>query len=247
MKRILVTLILALLVPGICFASGTKADLTKRVRPKVYRTLNIDEERAVLLEGPIYQGKVDGLIDQISELDAMNNKPIYMVINSPGGSVIAGFSLIRVMESIKSPIVCAVDSEAFSMAAIIAMYCSKTYMHKFSAIMFHQAAYGVRGEAERVKTRVRFIQSYLDDLEEDTARRMGLTLKQLKDKSRGEWWMTAKEAAGLGVVDGVLNKLHYRIDPPDSGVTFRIFGEYNNENVITHPLDVEEAVKDGPK
>lgn len=216
MKRFLALLLVGLFLSSVASASdSTKVNL-KGTAIKRYKTIKIDNERAIVLKDAVEEYNVNYIIDKMSEFNAKDKtRPIFLIINSPGGSVIDGFSLIRTMTSIEAPTVCVIDTEAFSMAAIISQYCSKTYIHKYASILFHEAAFGVRGQVSQVKTRVEFILNELNEFELDLAQQMGLPLEKLNELSHKEWWLTAREAAKFGVVDGIIDQLHYTVKAPE--------------------------------
>lgn len=210
------------------------ADADTVVQPKVekpvkiYDHLNIDESRMLVLKGEVGEETTTPLIKKITELDEENNKPIYLIINSPGGSVVDGFALANAMDSAKSSIICAVDTEAYSMAAILVTFCDQAYIHRFATMMFHEASFGIRGSESTVSTRIEFILNYLNELHVHVAKNLGITTKDYRAKIKKEWWMTATQAAKQGLVTGIINNLKYKYEEPEK--KFSIFFRGNNQD-----------------
>ena len=192
---------------------------------KVYDHININEKRLLVLRDDVDEVSTDPLVVQMIKFDKENKDPIYLVINTNGGSVEAGLNLINTMEAIKSPTVCLIDSKAYSMGAIIAAFCDKTYIHRFASTMFHYASYGVKGPENIVPRRVDFIRKDLLNMHAAVAKQLGLTTETYLDKIKDEWWMTAQETVEAGLADGIVNKLTYPFEEKKPFLPFFLFGE----------------------
>ncbi|MCA9523929.1 MAG: ATP-dependent Clp protease proteolytic subunit [Myxococcales bacterium] len=166
--------------------------------------------RQVHLSGSVSLSKVQGITEKLIKLNSVSHDPIFLMINSPGGSVAAGFVLIDVMKSIESPVYAVIESAAYSMGAIIAVFCSKRYMYKHATMMFHEASYGTLGEDPSIRSRIGFNSRYLDKLHKEIAARIGMSPKQYRTKIRDGWWLLADEAKKAGVIDEVVEKISYR-------------------------------------
>jgi ATP-dependent Clp protease protease subunit len=239
MKKFLVALavtVVSLFLFNLAEASeSVKANLKGTNKVKYY-TLKIDSARAVVMKGVIKTDNTDALKKQIISFKEADGKlPIFIVLNSPGGSIVAGFEFITLIKSIPNPTYCVIESEAFSMAAIISQYCTHTYIHKYGGIMFHEAAYGVDGSVSQVNSRVTFINNYIKSLEDDLALQMGITYTEYKDLTAKEWWVTATQAVQYGLADGIVNKLYYTALPPEKKFSIFEFNFNEDGNVIEHP------------
>lgn len=129
--RTLVAGLLALSVAGAAHASPGF--------DKSSYTLTLDPERTIT----IGYGIDGGLLVQAREVEAMmenNAKPVYMVINSPGGSVTAMNQFVSVMDRAKQRGVkfrCVVSVMAASAAFQILAHCNERYAFKESLLLFH--------------------------------------------------------------------------------------------------------------
>lgn len=166
--------------------------------------------RQVHLTGSVSLAKIRDITEKLVKLNSVSHDPIFLMINSPGGSVAAGFVLIDVMNSIESPVYAVIESAAYSMGAIIAVFCKKRYMYKHATMMFHEASYGTLGEDPTIRSRIGFNSRYLDRLHKEIAARIGMTPKQYRTKIRDGWWLLADEAKKAGVIDEVVDKISYR-------------------------------------
>ena len=169
-------------------------------------TLN---DRTVALTGGVNHSMIKVAQKRLLELDKQSNEPIWLIINSPGGSVDDGLILVDTMASVESPKHCLVESRAYSMAAIILTFCDARYVLPHGTIMLHEASYGTAGEDPSNRSRVDFIGRHLDRLHEELAKRLGMTMADYREKIRDGWWLLAKEAEKAGVVDAVVTSMAY--------------------------------------
>jgi len=190
---------------------------------KMVDQINIDEKRLLVIRDDVNEGVIDPLIIKMNKLDKEKKDPIYLIINTRGGQIDSGMSLVTTITSIKSPVICIIDNKAYSMGAVIATYCPKTYIHKYATVMFHYAAYGVRGPENIVPSRLAIIQKELKKLHLEVASNLGITYDQYIEKIRNEWWMTAEEAVSNKVADVLINKLSYTFEQKVEIMPF-IFG-----------------------
>ncbi len=165
--------------------------------------------RMVSLNGMIKPDVVHKVADAMLQLDSRSHAPIFLRINSGGGSVEAGYVLVDTMTALQSPIVCVVESKALSMAAMLTAYCDRVYMFPHATMMFHEVRYGTMGEDPTVRSKVEFNTKVVDHLHGEVARRLGLKLAEYRKRIRDEWWMTAEDALKAGVIDGIVSKLSY--------------------------------------
>ncbi len=135
-------------------------------------------------------------------------EPITIVINSPGGSVDAGFAVWDQIKSMRSPVCTVVTGMAASMGSVLALCADKgkRYATPNARIMIHQPSIhgGVQGPAtdiaihaeEIVKMREKLVDMYT----ESTGQPREVIAKALdRDK-----WMSAQEALDFGLVDKIV-------------------------------------------
>ena len=104
-------------------------------------------DRRIPLNGLITMATAD---DICARIDYYNNKntewPIFLVIDdSPGGSVMAGYKILKSMESSTAPVYVVVKSFAASMAAAITTLAPRSYAYPNAVILHHQISNGMMG------------------------------------------------------------------------------------------------------
>ena len=166
--------------------------------------------RNVDLQGPITLASVRKVVDKLIEFNSISHDPIFLRINSSGGSVSAGFILIDTLRALDSPVYALVESQAYSMAAIIAVFCEKRYMLPHATIMFHEVSYSALGEDPSIRSRVDFNIRYIDQIHREIATALRISHVDYRQKIRDGWWLLADEAKKAGVVDEVVTHITFR-------------------------------------
>ena len=146
---------------------------------------------------------------ELLELAAQGDDPIWMRINSPGGSVDAGLIVVDTMKSVAAPIHCIVESSAYSMAAILLTFCDKKYGMEHATFMLHEASYGTQGEDPQNRSKLDFLTKYLDGLHVEIAKNLKMDLKKYRARIRDAWWMLADEAKSIGLIDAIITNQAY--------------------------------------
>jgi ATP-dependent protease ClpP protease subunit len=200
-----------------------------------------DPERTYKLDTDINYRMVDPLVDFIvSSNKASSTKPIFIILDSPGGSVLAGAKILDYIRASKAPIHCVVDNFAASMAAMILENCDKRYASPSSVIMFHNASGTFKGEFPQIASRFSAFKKLVTDMEVSVATRIGMSLPDYQERIAPEWWITGvKDALKYKVVDeeavvkmtssqmkkkrSVLDLFNFKLGTPTDGKTIRPF------------------------
>ena len=134
------------------------------------------------------------------------NKDIHLYINSPGGSVSAGFAIYDTMRYIK----CDVSTTCIGMAASMGAFLlaggakGKRYALPNSEIMIHQPSGGAQGQASDIKIQAEQIIQTRKKLNEYLSENSGQPLEVIERDTERDHWMTAEEAKAYGLVDEVV-------------------------------------------
>jgi ATP-dependent Clp protease protease subunit len=136
-----------------------------------------------------------------------SSKPIYLYINSPGGSVISGLAIYDCMQHIKSEVITINLGLAASMASFILSAGSKGKRLALpsSRVMIHQPMGGAQGQAQDIKVEAAQIMRIRDNLVKMYSMQTGQTQDQIVRDLDRDNFMSAQEAADYGLVDRVLD------------------------------------------
>lgn len=168
------------------------------------------KNRRILLSDAVDGESAKDIIRKLWYLESEDpGKPILFVINSPGGSVDAGFAIFDQIKLISSPVTTLVTGIAASMGSILSLAASpkRRFATPHARIMIHQPAiHGiVRGQAtdleiqakEVIKTRTMLIKLYVEAT--------GRDYKVIEKAIDRDTWMSAEEALEFGLLDGIIS------------------------------------------
>jgi ATP-dependent protease ClpP protease subunit len=113
----------------------------------------------------------------ISKIYSSNKKELVLYINSPGGSIESGNSLINAMKSSGKHITCISEFSASMAAAILEVGCDTRIAMSNSVLMFHEASYSLprQESANKQHQFIAFLERMISTLEHQQAKRMKLT------------------------------------------------------------------------
>ncbi len=166
------------------------------------------KERIIIITGEIDDAMSSSVCAQLLYLSSINNEPIQMYINSPGGSVSAGFAIYDVMQYINCEISTIGMGLCASMAAIL--LCSgtkgKRSVLENTEIMIHQPLGGMQGQASDMEIATNHIIKIKDKLHHILSSNSNLSTDQIKSICDRDYYMDANKALQLGIVDTIINK-----------------------------------------
>jgi len=133
-------------------------------------------------------------------------KDIQIYINSPGGSVYAGFGIYDTMQLISPDVATICTGMAASFASIIlcAGAPGKRAALNHSRVMLHQPLGGVQGQASDIEITAREILKIKKELYEIYVKHCHQEYQRVYDVCDRDFWMIAPEAKEFGIVDEIL-------------------------------------------
>ena len=168
----------------------------------------LSQERIIFLGQEVTDSLANSIIATMLYLDSEDqNKPIYLYINSPGGSVTAGMAIYDTMRHIKSEVVTICVGLAASMGAFLltAGTKGKRMALPHSRIMIHQPLGGTgRRQATDIEIEARQILRVRSELNELMAKHTGQTIEQIEKDTDRDYFMSAEEAKNYGLIDRVI-------------------------------------------
>lgn len=167
------------------------------------------KDRIVMLEGEVNDHMINAAIAQLLFLNNEDNtKPIYIYINSPGGSCTAGLALIDVMNYVKAPIYTVVTGMAASMGAAILSAGEKGHRYALpnSSILCHQSSGGEQGNIQDARVRMRYWEELNTRLAKIISTNCGMELEKYLDATIRDCWMFPEEGLKFGIIDEILEK-----------------------------------------
>jgi ATP-dependent Clp protease protease subunit len=135
-------------------------------------------------------------------------KDIQIYINSPGGSVYAGFGIYDTMQLISPDVATICTGMAASFASIIlcAGAPGKRAALNHSRVMLHQPLGGVQGQASDIEITARQIQIIKKELYDIYVKHCHQDYQKVHDVCDRDYWMRGEEAVAFGIIDEILGK-----------------------------------------
>jgi ATP-dependent Clp protease protease subunit len=166
-------------------------------------------ERIIFLFEEVDDAIANAIVAYLLYLDSDDQtKPIYLYINSPGGSVTAGMAIYDTMQHIKSEIITICVGSAASMGAFLlaAGTPGKRMALSHSRIMIHQPMGGTGyRQATDIDIEAREILRIRHQLNDILAQRTGQPLDQVEKDTDRDYFLSAEEAKDYGLVDRVID------------------------------------------
>ena len=173
----------------------------------IYTRLGV--ERILFLGSEVNDAIANSLVAQMLYLDSEDNsKPIYLYINSPGGSVTAGLAIYDTIQYVKSDVVTICVGLAASMGAFLlgAGTKGKRLALPHSRIMIHQPLGGTsQRQASDIEIEAREILRIKDMLNQNMAEMTGQPIEKIEKDTDRDYFLSAEEAKNYGLIDRVIS------------------------------------------
>jgi ATP-dependent Clp protease, protease subunit len=168
-------------------------------------------ERIIFLAEEVDDAMANAIVAYMLYLDSEDpSKPIYLYINSPGGSVTAGMAIYDTMQHIKSEVVTICVGLAASMGAFLltAGTKGKRLALPHARIMIHQPLGGTgRRQATDIEIEANEILRIKTLLNQIMADSSGQTLEKVEKDTDRDYFMSAAEAKEYGLIDQVIETM----------------------------------------
>lgn len=179
--------------------------------PDVYEMEDLEERRLYINSG-IDETIIDSMVYHILRynredkgLKSEERKPIYLYINSTGGSVCDGYGLIDVIQSSITPVYTINQALCASMGFLIFLAGHKRYSMLRSEFLMHDGSTAGWDSTAKMKDRMDFETKQLEQMTKEYIMSRTAIDNDLYDaKYRVEWYMLADEAKQHGIVDYIV-------------------------------------------
>lgn len=165
-------------------------------------------DRILWVAGPVNDYMSTIVQAQLMFLDSVGNADITMHIDSPGGSVKSGLSMVDVMDYINADIVTVNTGMAASMGSVLlgAGTKGKRFSLKHSRTMLHQSSGGFSGNIQDAEVDMEEWKKINHELFVLLGKYCGKKPEQVKKDATRDFWLNAEEAVKYGIIDDVIIK-----------------------------------------
>jgi len=167
------------------------------------------ESRRIFLSDAVDQDSASDIIRQLWYLELQNpGKPIYFMINSPGGSVDSGMAIWDQIQMITSPVTTVVTGLAASMGSLLSLAAApgRRFATPSSRIMIHQPLIGgvIQGQATDLDIQARELIKTRNEIIDIYVKATGKSFEIIEKAIDRDNWKTAKEALEYGLLDKIV-------------------------------------------
>jgi ATP-dependent Clp protease protease subunit len=165
------------------------------------------KERIIFLGDEVNDATASIVVAQLLFLEAEDpSKDISLYINSPGGSVTAGWAIYDTMQYIKCDVATICIGMAASMGAFLLAGGAKGKRQALpnAEIMIHQPSGGTRGQASDIRIEADHILKIKRRLNEELAANTNQPIEVIERDTDRDNWMSADEAVAYGLIDSVV-------------------------------------------
>lgn len=166
------------------------------------------KERIIFLGTPIDDGVASLVVAQLLFLQSEDpKKDIHLYINSPGGSVSAGFAIYDTMQFVSPDVSTICVGMAASMAQVLlcAGAKGKRFALPHSKIMMHQPLGGTQGQSSDIEIYTREMIRTRDTLYGIISHHTGKSIETIQKDADRDNYMSTKEALDYGLIDSIFD------------------------------------------
>ncbi|BBK28813.1 ATP-dependent Clp endopeptidase proteolytic subunit ClpP [Staphylococcus arlettae] len=165
------------------------------------------KDRIIMLGSQIDDNVANSIVSQLLFLQAQDaEKDIYLYINSPGGSVTAGFAIYDTIQHIKPDVQTICIGMAASMGSFLlsAGAKGKRFALPNAEVMIHQPLGGAQGQATEIEIAANHILKTRAKLNKILAERTGQSIEKIEKDTDRDNFLSADEAKEYGLIDHVM-------------------------------------------
>jgi len=167
------------------------------------------KDRIIFIVGGIDDYVANLVVAQLLFLESEDpKKDIYLYINSPGGVITSGLSILDTMNYLKCDVSTVCFGQAASMGAVLlaAGKKEKRFVLPNSRVMIHQPLGGARGQETDIQIQAKEIKTLRERLNSILANCSGQSIKKIEKDTERDFFMDAQAAIKYGLADKVLEK-----------------------------------------
>lgn len=163
--------------------------------------------RSILISGEIDKKMAEKVVSQLLMLEAENDGPIKVFIDSPGGDVDSAYAIFDMIRFVKPKVTMIAMGLAASAGALILLAGDKENRFGFpnSHYLIHQPLSGIRGVATEIEIHAKEIEKTRQKINALIAKETGKSLAQVEKDTDRDYWMSAEEALDYGLISKIIS------------------------------------------
>ena len=179
--------------------------------PIMYQYFNqLLKNRTIVLNAEIDESILETVVLPLKDFEEQeSDKPVTLILNTPGGSVADGLMLCNIIDNYKKPLEIIVPSYSCSMGTIILCSGNKNpnvikKAYPFSFALFHSGQTYVGGESTSVEDVMNFNKSVDNKIRDYIIANTNITEELYDAHHRKQWYISAEEMLKYGLIDEII-------------------------------------------
>ena len=162
--------------------------------------------RSILISGETDKKMAEKVVSQLLMLEAENDNPIKVFIDSPGGDVDSAYAIFDMIRFVKPKVTMIAMGLAASAGALILLAGDKENRFGFpnSHYLIHQPLSGIRGVATEIEIHAKEIEKTRQKINALISQETGKSLEQVEKDTDRDYWMSAEEALEYGLISKII-------------------------------------------
>ena len=163
--------------------------------------------RSILISGEIDKKMAEKVVSQLLMLEAENDDPIKVFIDSPGGDVDSAYAIFDMIRFVKPKVTMIAMGLAASAGALVLLAGDKENRFGFpnSHYLIHQPLSGIRGVATEIEIHAKEIEKTRQKINALIAKETGKSLAQVEKDTDRDYWLSAEEALDYGLISKIIS------------------------------------------
>lgn len=205
------------------------------------KTIKTDWTNVILFDVPVTTETVDEALGILNTIDA--SRDIFLVLDSPGGSVVDGARLMNYVKYSGKKIYTVCDNFCASMAFQIFQVGKKRYMMDKAILMAHPASGGAQGTIENMHTMLSMFRNYVDRMDAEVSLRSGIEYNKFKAMVADNIWVESVDAVKMRLADDLIfldvavpNAFNTELNPKNSNKFISIRKRLASRGQLTNEI-----------
>ena len=163
--------------------------------------------RSILISGEIDKKMAEKVVSQLLMLEAENDDPIKVFIDSPGGDVDSAYAIFDMIRFVKPKVTMIAMGLAASAGVLVLLAGDKENRFGFpnSHYLIHQPLSGIRGVATEIEIHAKEIEKTRQKINALIAKETGKSLAQVEKDTDRDYWLSAEEALDYGLISKIIS------------------------------------------